>query len=66
VTDVRREYNRYPYMARCIAGEWTGCIQYFGANGESWGTGVGFNKNYVVLDVDYVISKMWEKWDNEV
>jgi hypothetical protein len=56
----------YPYTARCIAGEWVGNVDYFGANGEYRGTGNAGSTLDVTLDPDYMVNKMWEKWDNGV
>jgi hypothetical protein len=63
VIEVRKDRPRYPYVVQGIT---YGGVCSIGEYGEWWGTGSGININNVVLDVDYVVSKMWEEYENTI
>jgi hypothetical protein len=58
-----KKHTIYPYKTMCIAGDLVGRIQYFGANGESWGTGNPGGMLDATLVIDYIINKMWEEYE---
>jgi hypothetical protein len=61
VLRVRRDNPMYPYAVGSLVNK---ALTYtYGANGEFYGTGNPGSTFDVTLDVDYVISKMWEEYE---
>jgi hypothetical protein len=64
VIDVCKDNPKYPYVVRAITGIYKG-IWRIGEYGEWWGTGSQTAFQDVTLDIDYMISKMWEELEKK-
>jgi hypothetical protein len=64
VLKVRKDDPKYPYLVGKLVNNHL--IDTFGADGEWWGTGGARDTLDVVLDLNYLINKQWEKYEDEI